>query len=157
MLYKIFTKITNNRIPRILDEKCSQAGFRKHFSTIDHINAVNQLMERTGEYNNNIELIKWAWLYRLREGYWFTGNSSSDHYCKKQGVPLKYIIMFVNKSEIYYSVSEINYNVNYNVCASEPVHIQRGVRLGDSISPKLSQPFLNKFPDIWSGKIMEFR
>ena len=44
VLYKILTKIINNLITRILDENqpCSQAGFRKHFSKIDHIHAVKE-------------------------------------------------------------------------------------------------------------------
>ena len=44
VLYKILTKIINNLITRILDENqpCSQAGFRKHFSKINHIHAVKE-------------------------------------------------------------------------------------------------------------------
>ena len=46
-IYELFTKIITNRITRTLDENQprEQAGFRRGFSTIDHLHAVNQLIE----------------------------------------------------------------------------------------------------------------
>ena len=51
-IYKLFTKIITNRITRTLDENQprEQAGFRRGFSTIDHLHAVNQLIEKCAEY-----------------------------------------------------------------------------------------------------------
>ena len=50
--YKIFTRIIQNRIKRILDENQprEQAGFRKGFSTADHLHALKQLIEKANEY-----------------------------------------------------------------------------------------------------------
>ncbi|XP_037780209.1 craniofacial development protein 2-like [Penaeus monodon] len=51
-IYKLFTKIITNRIAKTLDENQprEQAGFRKGFSTIDHLHSVNQLIEKCAEY-----------------------------------------------------------------------------------------------------------
>ena len=51
-IYKLFTKIITNRITRTLDENQprEQAGCRRGFSTIDHLHAVNQLIEKCAEY-----------------------------------------------------------------------------------------------------------
>ena len=41
------------RLTKILDENqpSEQAGFRAHFSTLDHLQAITQIMEKTEEYN----------------------------------------------------------------------------------------------------------
>uniref|UniRef100_A0A914WDC5 Reverse transcriptase domain-containing protein n=1 Tax=Plectus sambesii TaxID=2011161 RepID=A0A914WDC5_9BILA len=50
--YKVFAKVIGNSIKSILDaaETAEQAGFRQSFSTIDHIHAVNELIEKTTKY-----------------------------------------------------------------------------------------------------------
>ncbi|XP_029639147.1 uncharacterized protein LOC115214163 [Octopus sinensis] len=51
-VYKLFTKIILNRLSRRLDEQQprEQAGFQKNYSTMDHIFALTQLLERANEY-----------------------------------------------------------------------------------------------------------
>ncbi|KHN83698.1 Retrovirus-related Pol polyprotein from type-1 retrotransposable element R2, partial [Toxocara canis] len=51
-VYKVFMRVIYNRIESILDEKTGRelAGFRKRFSTIDHILALTQLIERCRDY-----------------------------------------------------------------------------------------------------------
>ena len=51
-MYKIFTKVIKNRIKDILDtnQPREQAGFRAGFSTTDHLQAINQLIEKANEY-----------------------------------------------------------------------------------------------------------
>ncbi|WKX96577.1 hypothetical protein Q1695_012759 [Nippostrongylus brasiliensis] len=51
-VYKLFTRVILNRIDRTLDEgqPCEQAGFRRGFSTIDHIHTVIRLIEVSREY-----------------------------------------------------------------------------------------------------------
>jgi len=52
-MYKVFIKIIQNRICQLLDESQSvdQAGFRKGFSTTDHLHTLNQIIEKYKEYN----------------------------------------------------------------------------------------------------------
>ena len=53
-VYKIFTRILQTkRTKRILDEKQprGQAGFRSGYSTMDHLHALNQVIEKANEYN----------------------------------------------------------------------------------------------------------
>ncbi|KAG6928863.1 hypothetical protein G0U57_006888, partial [Chelydra serpentina] len=51
-IYKLFTKVITNRLSQSLDEQQprEQAGFRRNFSTIDHIFTLSQLLERAREY-----------------------------------------------------------------------------------------------------------
>ena len=47
--YKIISRLLQTRIERTLDE--NQAGFRKGYSTTDHLQALNQIIEKSFEYN----------------------------------------------------------------------------------------------------------
>ena len=49
--YKIFTRLLQTRIERTLDENQprEQAGFRKGHSTTDHLQALNQIIEKSNE------------------------------------------------------------------------------------------------------------
>lgn len=53
IIEKLYTKIIINRVSARLDENQprEQAGFRSGYSTIDHIHVVNQLVEKSYEYN----------------------------------------------------------------------------------------------------------
>ncbi|KAE9411782.1 hypothetical protein Angca_008752, partial [Angiostrongylus cantonensis] len=52
VVYKLFTRVILNRIHRTLDEvqPCEQAGFRKGFSTMDHIHTLTRLIEVSRVY-----------------------------------------------------------------------------------------------------------
>ena len=56
---KIFTKIVKNGIYNIPDQNqgMEQAGFRKDFSTIDHIFTLDQLIEKANEYKIEMNFI----------------------------------------------------------------------------------------------------
>ena len=51
--YKIFTRFLQSRTERTLDENQprEQAGFRKGYSPTDHLQALNQTIEKSNEYN----------------------------------------------------------------------------------------------------------
>ena len=50
--YKLFTRAIQNRMEKVLDENQprEQAGFRKKYSTLDHLQALNQVVEKSEEY-----------------------------------------------------------------------------------------------------------
>ena len=50
--YKLFTRTIQNRMEKVLDENQTreQAGFRKKYSTVDHLQALNQVTEKSEEY-----------------------------------------------------------------------------------------------------------
>ena len=52
-IYKVFTKILTKRLENTLDEHQprKQTGFRRRYSTTDHIHIVNQLKEKYRKYN----------------------------------------------------------------------------------------------------------
>ncbi|KAE9413180.1 hypothetical protein Angca_005393, partial [Angiostrongylus cantonensis] len=52
VVYKLFTRVILNRIDGTLAEgqPCKQAGFRKGFSTVDHIHTITRLIEVPREY-----------------------------------------------------------------------------------------------------------
>ena len=52
-MYKVFSKLLLQGMIRTLNlhKPCEQAGFRAGYSTIDHLQAVNQLQEKANEYN----------------------------------------------------------------------------------------------------------
>ena len=128
-LYKIFTKIIQNRIKDILDnnQPREQAGFRAGYSTTDHLQAINQLIEKATEYQ-----------LKLCLGF-------VDY--QKAFDSIEHLDMFealrkVNVDEGYVRILEDIYTdaiarIHIDNDISREVHIQRGVRQGDTLSPKI--------------------
>ncbi|KAI5717819.1 hypothetical protein M8J77_011797 [Diaphorina citri] len=58
VMYKMFAKILQHRLKKILNENQpeEQAGFRPAYSTMDHLHSINQLIEKSNEYNMDIYL-----------------------------------------------------------------------------------------------------
>ncbi|KAG7299483.1 hypothetical protein JYU34_016444 [Plutella xylostella] len=52
-VYKLFSRVITNRLEQRLDDfqPPEQAGFRKGYSTIDHIHTLRQVIQKTEEYN----------------------------------------------------------------------------------------------------------
>ena len=55
-MYKLFTRILQKRMEKVLDENQSreQAGFKKGYSTVDHLQTVNQLIEKCNELKRSL-------------------------------------------------------------------------------------------------------
>lgn len=127
-LYKVFSKIILGRITKHLEENQprEQAGFRANYSTIDHIHVVKQIIEKLNEYGQHY--------YMAFVDYNKAFDSLSHNYIWKtlenQGVESKYIKII---KEIYKnSTAQVQLERQ-----GEEFSIQRGVRQGDPLSPKL--------------------
>ncbi|KAG7301329.1 hypothetical protein JYU34_014259 [Plutella xylostella] len=127
-IYKIFSKILLNRLSKILDENQprEQAGFRKNFSTIDHIHVVTQLIEKTKEYGKTLYIC----FIDFTKAFDSLEYSAIWQALLDQGVDMKYV--------------EILHNL-YTKCSTKirlerdgpEFQIKKGVRQGDPISPKI--------------------
>ena len=127
-LYKIMTKVILNRIQRSLDEnnRREQAGFRKGFSTIDHIHVVTQLTEKCREYH-----IPLCFLFiDFKKAFDTIEHNAVLQALHEQGIEHNYIKLLKN---IYQN------GTTQVILFNKPIiiNLQRGVRQGDVISPNL--------------------
>ncbi|EFO91764.1 hypothetical protein CRE_06993 [Caenorhabditis remanei] len=128
VLYKAFTKCILNRIRNSLEEAqpVEQAGFRRSFSTIDHIHSVQRLLEVGREYQIPITII----FIDFKKAFDTIEPAALWESLKTQGIDSGYIKLL---KECYNDCST-TITPFYN-----PVNIPitRGVRQGDPISPNL--------------------
>ena len=127
--YKIFTRLLESRIEVQLDanQPREQAGFRRAYSTRDHLQALNQVIEKCNEHNMTlcIGFIDYEKAF-----------DSVEHFAifdalRKMQINETYITILEN---IYKNASA---RIHLDNHVSEPFPIERGVRQGDPISPKL--------------------
>ena len=127
--YKLFTRLLQKRMEEVLDrnQPREQAGFRKHFSTTDHIYTLNQVIEKCNEFN-----------LPLCVGYidYEKAFDSVEHFAIFEA------LRKINVKEDYVQILENIYDkatarIHIDGMESEPFPIKRGVRQGDPISPKL--------------------
>uniref|UniRef100_A0A914VP75 Reverse transcriptase domain-containing protein n=1 Tax=Plectus sambesii TaxID=2011161 RepID=A0A914VP75_9BILA len=102
--YKVFTKVIGNRINSILDaaETAEQAGFQQSFSTINHIHAVNELIEKSTEYILPLFMV----FVDYEKAFDSVENTSIWQALKRQNVPTNIItilksIYWTSKSTIH--------------------------------------------------------
>lgn len=143
-IYKVFAKIILDRMSPMLDEQqpVEQAGFRKGFSTIDHIHTLKQVLEKYNEYNKPVYVafIDYAKAFdSLNHKYiWNT--------LEQQGIPPTYISIL----KTIYSNSQARIQLE---TLGSKFCIKRGVRQGDPLSPKLFSAVLESiFRNLnWEG------
>ncbi|XGW11057.1 hypothetical protein V3C99_012506 [Haemonchus contortus] len=91
VIYKLFTRVILNRIGRLLEEgqPCEQAGFRRGFSTIDHIHTLTRLIEVWREYKMPLCLT----FIDLKKAFDTYETEALIEALGNQGVPTQYIRM----------------------------------------------------------------
>uniref|UniRef100_A0A0N5C0B1 Reverse transcriptase domain-containing protein n=1 Tax=Strongyloides papillosus TaxID=174720 RepID=A0A0N5C0B1_STREA len=127
-IYKLFTKIILNRIARTLDEAQprEQAGFRSGYSTIDHIHTLNQILERAEEYKLPLVLT----FIDYEKAFDSVEINAVINAISKQGIQKQYVEL----------IKDINRGCNTTIKLFHKklqIQVKRGVRQGDTISPKL--------------------
>ena len=126
---KIFMKILGNRLKNVMNfnQSIEQASFRSGFSTYyDHLQVINQLIEKSGEYQIDVFL---AFL---------------DYRKRFDTIEQSYIFKFILSQRInpnYISlIQEIYTNSEARIILEEKgpyFPINRGVKQGDSLSSAL--------------------
>ena len=127
--YKIFTRLLQTRIERILDENQprEQAGFRKNYSTTDHLQALNQTIEKSNEYN----LPLYIGFIDYKKAFDTVEHFAIFEALRKTNVNATYINILQN----IYNQATARVRLDKLVSTEFPIH--RGVRQGDPLSPKL--------------------
>lgn len=136
--YKLFASIILKRITQDIDnaQPLEQAGFRSGFSTIDHIQTIEQILEKYREFNRP--------LYVAFIDYCKAFDSISHNSIWNALYSLEIDQKYINIIKYMYNNSTSKVRLE---TSGEPFKIERGVRQGDPLSPKL---FIAVLQDIFS-------
>ena len=126
--YKVFSQVIMRRMLRTLDQHQprEQAGFRSRFSTIDQIHVISQLQEKADEYK-----IPFCFAFvdyeKAFDSIEFNPLFESP---ENQGGEAAYMTILRD----LYNGATSTMNLHRDIVK---IKLQRGVRQGDNISPKL--------------------
>ena len=128
-MYKLFTRVLQKRMEIILDanQPREQAGFRKGFATTDHLHSINQVIEKSNEFNLPLCI---AYI-DYEKAFDSVEHDVIFQALRNIGINESYI----NIIEDIYTGAKARVHIEKQ--ESEEINILRGVRQGDPISPKL--------------------
>ena len=137
-LGKLFTSVLNSRLTRFLDDNdrlCeNQAGFRKQYSTIDHIFTLNSIVELLRSNKKKI-FTTFVDFSKAFDSVWRTGLLSK---LIKNGITGSFFTVIKNMYQNIKSCVSINGEL------SAFFSCDRGVRQGENLSPALFSIYLNE-------------
>ncbi|KAH7699433.1 protein F43G9.7 [Aphelenchoides avenae] len=127
-VYKVFTKTLLNRLTDTLDaaQQPEQAGFRSGYCTLDHLQTMNQLQEKAREFGRHLYVV----FVDYEKAFDSVEMNAVWNALDEQGVDPRYVRL----------LEEANEGCTTDITLfDDPVRIpiRRGVRQGDTISPKL--------------------
>ena len=144
--YKVFSQVILRMMLRTLDrhQPREQAGFRSGFSTIDHIQVISQLQEKADEYKIPLCFV----FVDYEKAFDSIEFNPLFEALENQGVEAAYITLLRDLYNGATSTLKLHRE-------SDKINLQRGVRQGDNISPKLftaclQDAIINKIN--WEGK-----
>ncbi|XKL63185.1 hypothetical protein PGB90_005549 [Kerria lacca] len=135
VISRIFSKVIENRIRNTLKfyQPIEQVGFRSGYSTYDHLHVINQLLEKSHEYNFEISL------------------AFIDYTKAFDSVRYPYLISALKNHGVHEKLLNIISNSYTNLKAriitditGPYFSIEKGVRQGDPLSPILFNSILEK-------------
>jgi hypothetical protein len=129
-VYKLLTKILTNRLTTKFDfyQPVEQAGFRKGFGTADHIQAIRLLIEKSTEYNINIHMA----FVDYRKAFDSVEAWSILRALQNARIDSRYIKLI----KYIYENATMDVRMDDDRKTNK-IKIEKGVRQGDTISPKL--------------------
>src|SRR5277367_1321140 len=126
--YKLFTRILGKRAEETLDKNQprEQAGFRKGFGTLEHLLTINQLVQKSHEFKLPLCMA----FIDYEKAFDSIKTSSMIEAITKQGVDQPIVDTLNN----FYQSATSRIRLHDT---SDNFRIGKGVRQGDTISPKL--------------------
>ncbi|CAH2088608.1 unnamed protein product [Euphydryas editha] len=127
-IYKLFSSILEKRIRKIIDKQqpVEQAGFRRGFSTVDHIHSIEMIIDKYVEFQKPL----YIGFIDYRKAFDTLKHQSIWESLKSQKIDTRYlkVLQYIYEN----SSSKIKLETT-----GPSIPIKRGVRQGDPISPTI--------------------
>jgi len=126
---KLFTRVIKCRIEKQLDEHQprEQAGFRRGYSTTDHLQVLTQVIEKSNEYKRPLYIA----FVDYEKAFDSVEHEEIMKALEEHQVPTAYLETIASMYRRCTSQVRIDNDL------SKPFEIRRGVRQGDTLSPNM--------------------
>ena len=141
LLYKLFGVLLQKRLTPVFDQQLTieQAGFRKKFSTIDHMHTLAQIQEKAAEW----QMPLWTCFIDFEKAFDSIEHKAIWQALEKQCLNAGYIELF---QRLY---AHQHVKVALDSMLSRPFELARGTKQGDPLSTLLFNAVLeDAFRDV---------